>query len=154
MSITSKLKDTYRKANIWSAIRSLQTEILSHKAETANLKYDLVVMKQTTEELKMQLGDIQSQRVRAMGEIGSLAEAEFKVFSQFGQDGILQYLISKVEIPNKIFIEFGVQTYFESTTRFLLMHDRWSGLIMDGDQSYMDMLATTDMYWQYDLTSK
>ena len=33
---------------------------------------------------------------------------EFKVFSQWGEDGILQYLTKHLDISNRTFIEFGV----------------------------------------------
>ena len=64
----------------------------------------------------------------------SLHEVEFQVFSQFGDDGILQYLIHKLRIDNKVFLEFGVENYIESCTRFLLINDKWSGLVLDGDK--------------------
>ena len=64
--------------------------------------------------------------------IKSLDEVEFQVFSQRGEDGIIQYIINKIEIPNKIFIEFGVETYTEANTRFLLFNNNWSGLVIDG----------------------
>jgi hypothetical protein len=44
---------------------------------------------------------------------------EFKIFSQFGDDGIIQYLIKHIAIENEIFIEFGVEDYLESITKFL-----------------------------------
>src|SRR5262245_45910450 len=49
----------------------------------------------------------------------NLHDAEFKVFSQFGDDGIIQHLIRRNKIDPKIFIEFGVEDYMESNTRFL-----------------------------------
>ena len=55
-----------------------------------------------------------------------IKEAEFKVFSQWGDDGIIQYLTSKIEISKKIFIEFGVENYTESNTRFLLINNNWT----------------------------
>src|ERR1700742_3325714 len=61
-----------------------------------------------------------------------LTDYEFKIFSQRGEDGIIQHLIQQVPIKNPVFIEFGVQDYTESNTRFLLMNNNWSGLIMDG----------------------
>ena len=50
-------------------------------------------------------------------------EYEFKVFSQFGEDGLIQYLIKNLDISNKRFIEFGVENYEEANTRFLLEND-------------------------------
>jgi hypothetical protein len=59
---------------------------------------------------------------------------EFKIFSQFGDDGLIQYLIKHIKIENEIFIEFGVEDYTEATTRFLMMNNNWKGFVMDGSE--------------------
>ncbi len=84
-----------------------------------------------------------------------LQDAEFKVFSQFGEDGILQYLIRETGIraEERSFVEFGVQTYAESCTRFLLLNNYWRGLIIDGSQAYMNAIRHQDIYWRHDLTA-
>lgn len=81
--------------------------------------------------------------------------AEFKVFSQFGEDGIIQYLISEtgIKIQEQSFIEFGVQNYIESNTRFLLINDNWRGLVLDGDINNIDFIKKQDFYWRNDLTA-
>jgi hypothetical protein len=53
----------------------------------------------------------------------NIKEYEFKVFSQWGEDGIIQYLTQSIDIKNRTFIEFGVEDFFESNCRFLLMKD-------------------------------
>lgn len=73
------------------------------------------------------------------------------MFSQSGEDGIIQWLICNIEIRSKRFIEFGVQNYTESNTRFLLMHDNWSGLIMDGSKEDMDYVHQDNICWMHDL---
>jgi hypothetical protein len=85
----------------------------------------------------------------------SLHEAEFKVFSQFGEDGILQYLVGETGIgrAEQLFVEFGVQDYAESNTRFLLMNNHWKGLVIDGSKQYMDIVRGQDLYWRHDLTA-
>jgi hypothetical protein len=85
--------------------------------------------------------------------INELEEAEFQVFSQRGEDGILQYIISKVPIPNRIFVEFGVEDYTESNTRFLLMNNHWSGLVIDGDKDNIRFIKSDFIYWKYDITA-
>lgn len=87
-------------------------------------------------------------------DIESLDEVEFQVFSQRGEDGIIQYIINKIEIPNKIFIEFGVETYTESNTRFLLINNNWSGLVLDGSQKNIDFIKKDFIYWKYDITAR
>ena len=81
------------------------------------------------------LGKINTRQVLNINKLSSLKEAEFKVFSQWGDDGIIQYLINKIPIKNQTFVEFGVEDYTESNTRFLLMNNNWSGLIIDGSYS-------------------
>jgi len=87
--------------------------------------------------------------------LSNIQEAEFKVFSQFGEDGILQYLIRETGITRRetSFVEFGVQNYTESNSRFLLMNDHWRGMIIDGSDEYMDFVRNQDIYWRHDLTA-
>ena len=94
-------------------------------------------------------------QMKLRGALTRIADAEFKVFSQFGDDGIIQYLIHLIGIPRdkQIFIEFGVQNYQESNTRFLLMNDNWRGLILDGDKANMDYVIQSSDYWRHDLTA-
>lgn len=89
----------------------------------------------------------------AKHQVGNLEEVEFQVFSQRGEDGILQYIISKIDIPNKIFVEFGVENYTESNTRLLLINNHWSGLVIDGDASNIRFIKDDFIYWKYDVTA-
>jgi hypothetical protein len=84
----------------------------------------------------------------------NISDAEFKVFSQFGEDGIIQYLVNKIPIKNRVFIEFGVEHYEEANTRFLLENDNWSGLVMDGSKENVQKIKKSDSYWMYDLVAK
>ena len=86
--------------------------------------------------------------------ISSLQDVEFKVFSQWGDDGIIQWLIQHLEIKDKVFLEFGVENYVESNTRFLLMNNNWSGLVMDGSEKNVKQIKSSYYYWKYDLTAK
>ena len=100
------------------------------------------------------LAQIQINRINELKEISSLKEVEFKVFSEWGEDGIIQYLINNVEIKNKIFVEFGVQDYKESNTRFLLINDLWKGLVIDSDEDFVSEIKRDEIYFKYDLTAK
>ncbi len=84
----------------------------------------------------------------------SLNEAEFQVFSQWGDDGIIQYLINYLDIDNKTFVEFGVEDYLESNTRFLLINNNWSGLVIDGSELNVSKIKNDEIYWKYDLIAK
>ncbi|HYY57173.1 MAG TPA: hypothetical protein VE842_07545, partial [Pyrinomonadaceae bacterium] len=80
-------------------------------------------------------------------------DAEFKVFSQFGDDGIIQYLINNIEIEERTFIEFGVENYTESNTRFLLINNNWKGLVMDGSAAHIEYIKSDSIYWRHELTA-
>ena len=92
-------------------------------------------------------------QMRSAGQLQRLADAEFQVSSQFGEDGILQYLIHRVGDLQHKFIECGVETYVEANTRFLLENNNWSGLVIDCDQKAMEQLRQDDIYWRHDFTS-
>lgn len=81
--------------------------------------------------------------------IENFAEFGFQVFSQWNEDGLIQYLIQNIPIENKKFIEFGVQNYEESNTKFLLMHDSWEGLVLDSSKDNINYIKNCNLYWKY-----
>lgn len=103
---------------------------------------------------KLLFGKMFSEQIKTSGSIANLHEAEFKVFSQWGDDGIIQYLIHHIDIDVKAFIEFGVDNYLEANTRFLLMNDNWSGLVMDGSDQNVNFIRGDEIYWKFDLTAR
>ena len=56
----------------------------------------------------------------------------FKVFSQNGEDGIIQYLLKSLRVENPKFVEIGTEDYSESNTRYLYETKHGNGLIIDG----------------------
>ena len=67
--------------------------------------------------------------------IKDLSEVEFQVYSQWGEDGIIDWLVNKFpEIP-KSFLEIGTENYKESNTRFLLVNKNWDGFIIEADKN-------------------
>jgi hypothetical protein len=94
-------------------------------------------------------------RIRQHGILDNIQDAEFKVYSQFGDDGIIQYLIHTIDIPDtcRAFVEFGVENYLESNTRFLLFNDNWSGLVMDGSRENIQFVKQDVISWRHELTA-
>jgi hypothetical protein len=92
--------------------------------------------------------------IKSLKKINTIQDIEFKVFSQWGEDGIIQFLINNIPIKNEIFVEFGVENYTESNTRFLLENDNWKGLVMDGSKKNIDYIRNDDLYWKYDIEAK
>ena len=83
-----------------------------------------------------------------------LWEYEFKVFSQWGEDGIIQHLVNHLKVANRTFIEFGVEDFFESNCRFLMMKDQWRGFVIDGSEENLERMRASDFYWRYQLQGR
>jgi len=127
MAYISKIKNLYRKMY-------------------QKLNYD-------TFKVLLNQGKILAENNKHKKNIASLGEVEFQVFSQRGEDGVIQYIISQIDVPNKIFIEFGVENYTESNTRFLLINNNWSGLVIDGAKENIRFIKEDFIYWKYDITA-
>jgi hypothetical protein len=119
------------------------------------LKWQLNVLTEQIEQTKILAAQPTVREFRNLKEAIQLARAEFRVFSQFGDDGIIQYILSRLDLPTAEhrFIEFGVEDYREANTRFLLVNDNWSGLIMDGSEHYISCIRNEQIYWRHDLTA-
>jgi hypothetical protein len=91
---------------------------------------------------------------RGLTHLKTLSEAEFSGYSQWGEDGIIDWLIERLPGIPRIFVEFGVEDYRESNTRLLLNLRNWHGLVMDGLQEHIADIMRQDIYWRYDLTAK
>lgn len=111
-------------------------------------------VQENNEDIKMLLGLIQTENVIRKTGYQQLAELEFKVYSQFGDDGIIQYLVHHIDLQNQTFIEFGVEDYLESNTRFLMQKNNWTGFIMDGTASNIERLKQSPIYWRHDLQAQ
>jgi hypothetical protein len=116
---------------------------------------DLAAVQKQLSESKILTANIAIKQMKTMTPVQVLSDAEFKVFSQFGDDGILQYLIHHLTIApdHRVFVEFGVENYEESNTRFLLMNDNWRGLILDGSKANIDHVIASPYFWKHDLSA-
>src|SRR5438552_11289332 len=107
-----------------------------------------------TEATILLLGKEMSWRVASLPPNTDFRKVGFKVFSQWDEDGIIQYLINKIPIENRTFIEFGVENYEESNTRFLLLNNHWQGLVLDASAADIRHIQTDRIYWEFDLQAK
>lgn len=58
---------------------------------------------------------------------------EFSGFSQNGEDGILNYLLSKLIHGNRYFLEIGSADGIDNNTAWLAIVHKYSGLMVEGD---------------------
>jgi hypothetical protein len=106
-------------------------------------------------ERSLQLQGRMAARSLPRGErIKDLSEVEFRVYSQWGEDGIIEWLVAHVPVPNTRFIEFGVETFREANCRFLMHNRNWKGFVIDGSEANMNILRAQSYFWMYDLSAK
>ena len=77
-----------------------------------------ILKKHDVNELKHLTAQILIRDYKKQDYISDIGDTEFKIYSQWGEDGIIQYLINKIPIKSKVFIEFGVENYIESIQDF------------------------------------
>ena len=101
---------------------------------------------------KRQLGEIQIElSKKKYNQISNIREAELKIFSQFGEDGIIDYLLHKLKLNSKIkFIEIGTGDYEEANTRFLCESRTCSGLLIDKIKD-LKFVQKRDFFWKNNL---
>lgn len=85
-------------------------------------------------------------------DVRTLDDVEFRVFSQFGDDGILQFLIRRLDVL-PTFVEMAAANYAEASTRLLLVKDNWRGLIADSSEANIQSVRASELYWRHDLTA-
>ena len=82
----------------------------------------------------------------------NIQDYEFQIFSQFGDDGIIQFLLNNIDVYNKEFVEFGVENYEEANTRFLLECFNWKGLVIDSNIKHINHIKSQNYYWRNKLS--
>lgn len=100
--------------------------------------------------LQQAVGRLEARQVAAM-DADELHANEFQVYSQWGEDGILQHLIRRVPIERRLFVEIGVETYVEANTRFLAEHNNWAGLLLEADAVQVAAIRSNRIYWAANL---
>ena len=80
-----------------------------------------------------------------------LHDAEVKVFSQWGEDGILDYLFTKLEISKPKMVEFGVGVFDECNSRFTAEFRNASVYMVDLNNDLTTSVLNTEIYWKNQL---
>lgn len=90
---------------------------------------------------------------RRLKHVRALSDVEVGITSQFGEDGILDWLIEHAQISAPRFVEIGVGNYSECNTRFLVKNRNWRGLAIEGDAAALATVRQDPVYWLHDLTA-
>ena len=83
--------------------------------------------------------------------IKKLSNTEFKIYSQNGEDGILDYLIFSLGIERAKFIEIGIGDYSESNSRFIFERTSSKGMVVDSIPDLENKIKKRIKIWKGDL---
>lgn len=108
-------------------------------------------LKEENKKILKNIGVINS-KINKYKSYNNIQDYEFQVFSQFGDDGIIQFLLNNIDVYNKQFVEFGVENYEEANTRFLLECFNWKGLVIDSDINHIKHIKSQNYYWRNQLS--
>ena len=106
----------------------LPNKILSKYTELISLKYRIEALESEMKNMWL------TERLKSPSQKQQLKLKEFKIYSQGGEDGVINYIFSKIGTKNKKFIEFGVEDGKECNTANLSMNFDWNGLLIEGDR--------------------
>lgn len=96
-------------------------------------------------------GQVAARAIDPAKTLKRLSDAEFRVFSQWGEDGIVEWLVAQLDGISDRFVEFGVETFKEANCRFLLENRNWKGLVIDGSEANMRAMRNAPFYWMHDV---
>jgi hypothetical protein len=63
----------------------------------------------------------------------NLEENGYKIYSQNDEDGIINYVFSKIKTKSNKFVEIGIEDGIECNTRNLVENFGWEGIMIDGN---------------------
>lgn len=77
-----------------------------------------------------------------------LWDAEFRVYSQWGEDGILEYLCDSLDLVRPRAVEFGAGNFRECNTRFMAERRNAAVVAVDARADLLTSVRTRDLYWR------
>jgi hypothetical protein len=84
----------------------------------------------------------------ARGTFEHLWDAEVKVFSQWGEDGILNYLFDLIGLSKPRIIEFGAGNFTECNSRFAAEYRNASVYAVDMRKDLVENVKSLDVFWK------
>ena len=110
-------------------------------------------LKKNIDKLKINQGKILIKSLNNCS-LEDLDKFSFSIYSQFNEDGIIQFLVNNLDIKNNEFIEIGVENFEEANTRFLLENNIWRGLVIDSSSEHIKFIKKQNYYWRNELNAE
>ena len=82
--------------------------------------------------------------IKEMNWITQIRDKDFKIYSQYGQDGMIEFIFQQIGVTNKFCVEFGFNSETldggsGSNVARLVIEDGWKPLLLDRDFSNPDI---------------
>ena len=77
-----------------------------------------------------------------------LWDFEFQVFSQWGEDGILNHLCNVLDLFKPVAVEIGAGTFAECNTRFLAHYRNASLYLVDASPTITEVFFNSELQWK------
>ena len=113
------------------------------------LKYFMRFVRPELHKLKFMVGQaaVMSSRSNSQN-FENLWDAEVKVFSQWGEDGILDFLCEKIGISKPNIIEIGAGNFMECNSRFIAEFRNANVIAVDGRDDLTTAVKASPLYWK------
>src|SRR5437763_14234693 len=90
---------------------------------------------------------LRRERRAAWLQAGDLRAYERRVFSQNGEDGIIQEILRRVGTREHFFVEIGVECGEQCNCARLALEEGWRGLFLEADADQFEELARRYAEW-------
>lgn len=99
--------------------------------------------------IRIQFGKILIKEIQADESKKELNEYEVKIFSQWGEDGILDYLVGKIQLKYPSILEIGVGNFEECNSRFLMENRLARVVVVDKNKALNKFLNNYPEKWKF-----
>lgn len=114
-------------------LKDVRKELLQKNRHLHGETWKLVANKPARVDAGTRYMLLQMYRERAAkGEILDFKDVAYANYSQFGEDGVLDYIFALIGTTNKLVVEMCCGTATECNATNLIINDDWSGLLFDG----------------------
>ena len=78
---------------------------------------------------------LQHQQMHRQGQTPDLDQLQFRVFSQYGEDGLLHYIFSMIGAEKKTLVEICCGNGMQCNAANLIINHGWKALLIDGNET-------------------
>lgn len=144
-----------RTDSIYQQIEKLSSMVREQREYAISLHHKMDVQSQKLVDTRADIDILQLNMSHLLNaaykDENDISQTGYRIKSQFNEDGIIQYLVGRIRIPNREFVEFGVENYVEANTRLLVERDNWSGLVVDASADCIEQVKQSALAWKYGL---